>query len=925
MEIIENGFATDRMLTSPAAAPSSAPRSAAGLLVALLAVFASLRLGADAGSPVFRNIAIEDGLSQNTVTSICSDRRGFMWFGTDGGLNRYDGHDFKVFTYRRRDANSLSHDRINNMVEDADGTFWIGTTGGGLSHFDPLTETFTCFRSVPGDPGSISNDSLRVVLPTPGGTLWVGTDNGLNRFDRRGRAFRRYLCAGESVEPGPRNAIYSLFREADGTLWVGSGDGLYRLAPGQETFRRFECDRSDRYASRRNQINAIFADDHGSLWLGTEGGLARFDRGSGALQFKAESEQKLPHLYRSRIFAVQADRQGRVWIATESGVYLIARRDLLAIYFQAGAVPQRLLTNRFAISVYQDREDIVWVGTLSGVFKYDLRNRQFSMYGSELIDKERESGTFPVTAVCRDDGGRLWIGTYKHGLIRLDDSPMETITPIPLANNPLDENEIAVTALRVAGGRTLWIGTNRGLFAYDLARGALGAAYGHTLQAGSLSHDQVTTLFEDRSGRLWVGTQDGLNRFDRARGTFTVFRNDSGPIGRNNIMAIVQDGFGHLWVGTYGGGLSRFDAEQGRFLSSYRQRPGDETSLSSDKVYALLEDARGRFWVGTNSGGLCRFDRARGTFTRIDTEDGLANNDIMAMLEDRRGNLWLSTNRGLCQYDPQRRGARNFSSRDGLQGDEFMPLSCYQAADGEMFFGGINGLTAFYPERIKGNPYVPPVVITGVEVFNRGRVFSGDLSRMDRLRLGPGDRIVSFAFAALSFSDPRRNQYAYRIEGLDDDWIDIGNRHEVTVSNLRPGSYVFRVKGTNNHGVWNEQGAALAITMSPPWWQSWWFRLPAFLLLLLALVQWSRSRTRRMAARIRTEAAMDKFYEKHGISEREKEILMLVLRGKSNKEIEDALFIAIGTVKNHIYNIYQKIGVKNRAQLMALFKNLQVK
>ncbi len=524
MEKTNNGTARDRMLTPPAAprlsAPASRqwPRSAACLWVALLAAFASLRLGAAIGSPVFRNIAIEDGLSQNTVTSICADRRGFMWFGTDGGLNRYDGHDFKVFTHRRRDAHSLSHDRINNMVEDADGSFWVGTTGGGLNHFDPQTETFTCFRSVPGDVGSLSNDSLRVVLSDPGGFLWIGTDNGLNRFDRRGRKFRRYLCAGESVEPGPRNAIYSLLREADGTLWVGSGDGLYRLAPGQETFRRFECERSDRNASRRNQINAIFADDHGNLWLGTEGGLARFDRGSGSMLFKAESEQKLSHLYRSRIFAVQADRQGRVWIATESGVYLIPRRDLLAIYFQAGAVPQRLLTNRFAISVYQDREDIVWVGTLSGVFKYDLRSRQFSMYGSELIDKERGSGVFPVTAACRDNIGRLWIGTYKHGLIRLGDGATETITPILLAKNPLDENEIAVTALRVTGGRTLWIGTNRGLFAYDLAGDALSAAYAHTPRTGSLSHDQVTALFEDRSGRLWVGTQDGLNRFDRAQG-----------------------------------------------------------------------------------------------------------------------------------------------------------------------------------------------------------------------------------------------------------------------------------------------------------------------------------------------------------------------------------------------------------------------
>ncbi len=892
---------------------------------ALLLACAWLSLPAFADQPGLVNISIEDGLSQNTVSSICSDRRGFMWFGTDGGLNRYDGHDFKVFTHRRRDANSLSHDRINNMVADADGTFWIGTTGGGLNHFDPLTETFTCFRSVPGDAGSISNDSLRVILPSPGGILWVGTDNGLNRFDRRSRTFRRYLYAGESVEPGARNAIYSLFQESDGTLWAGSGDGLYRLAPGEAAFRRFECDRSDRYASRRNQINSIFADNHGDLWLGTEGGLARFDRGSGSMLFKAESEQKLPHLYRSRIFAVQADRQGRIWIATESGVYLVPRRDLLAIYFHTGAIPRRLLTNRFAISVYQDREDIVWIGTLSGVLKYDLKSLQFSMYGSELINKERGSGVFPVTAVCRDDNGRLWIGTYKHGLIRLNDSPTEAITPIPLTKNPLDENEIAVTALRVAGGRTLWIGTNRGLFSYDLVRDAPGAAYGHTPEAASLSHDQVTALFEDRSGRLWVGTQDGLNRFDRARGAFTVFRNDSGPLGRNSIMAIVQDGFGHMWIGTYGGGLNRFDPEQGRFLSSYRQRPGDETSLSSDKVYSLLEDALGNLWVGTNSGGLCRFDRARDTFTRIDAEDGLANNDIMAILEDRRGNLWLSTNRGLCEFDPQRNVARNFSSRDGLQGDEFMPLSCYQAKDGEMFFGGINGLTAFYPERIKGNPYVPPMAITGVEVFNSGRKLSGDIGRVQRLVLKPQDRIVSFSFAALSFSDPKRNRFAYKIEGLNDDWVQIGGRHEVTVSNLRPGSYVFRVRGSNNHGVWNEQGASLAITMRAPWWQSWWFRVPAFLLLLGLFLIWKRSRTRRLAARVRTLAAMDKFCEKQEVSPREREILLLLLKGKSNKEIEGALFISMATVKSHVYSIFQKIGVKNRAQLITLFKNLQVK
>jgi DNA-binding CsgD family transcriptional regulator len=295
------------------------------------------------------------------------------------------------------------------------------------------------------------------------------------------------------------------------------------------------------------------------------------------------------------------------------------------------------------------------------------------------------------------------------------------------------------------------------------------------------------------------------------------------------------------------------------------------------------------------------------------------------MLEDSQGNLWLSTNRGLCRFDPQQRAFRNFTARDGLQADEFFPGAFFKSADNELFFGGPNGLTCFFAADIKDNPHVPPVVITNVDIFSRGQKLAGYLRRVKILELGYQDRIVSFAFAALSYADPRRNQYAYKIEGLSDDWTNIGNRNEVTVSNLRPGHYVFRVKGANNHGVWNDQGAALAITMRPPWWQTWWFRVPAFLLLLAIFILWNRTRTKRLAARIRTAAAMEQYLHKYDISQREKEIVLLLLKGKSNKEIEDALFIAMGTVKNHIYSIYQKLGVKNRAQLLILFKNFQFK
>ncbi len=897
-------------------------------ILSLLLALSSLDLAAASSDPKFETISIEDGLSQNIVTSILSDRRGFLWVGTDGGLNRYDGHGCKIFMHRRRSRSCLSHDRINCMVEDEDGTFWIGTTNGGLNHFDPLNEEFTSYRSVPGDPGSLSDDSLRVMLPAGDRMLWIGTDNGLNHFDGRTGKFTRYLYAREVSELSARNAIYCLHRDGNGTIWIGSGDGLYRFVPAGKSFDRFAIDSTERNSLLHNQVNAIFEDPHGTLWLGTEGGLVRFDKQSGAFQSREETDSALPHLYRSRIFCIFPDKQNRVWVGTESGLYVFSRRDLVEIYFQARAIPKRLLMNRFVITVYQDREDIIWAGTVSGMLKCDLRSQQFSMFGSEIVGKERGTAIFPVVAMCRDARGGLWVGTYKNGLIRLSGGLDESIMIVPFPGNRQDLKAMTIPALLIGSGQVLWIGTNRGLYEYDLVQGTFRGHYAHGPAAGSLSHDQVTALCEDRAGRLWVGTQDGLNLLERSRRVFTVHRQELRRIesaGGNSITDICQDRQGALWIGTYGGGLNSFDPEQGRFVRNYRHRQGDDGSLNSDKIYCLLEDRRGRLWVGTNSGGLSRLDRASGRFTNFTSEDSLVNNDIMGMLEDRQGNLWLSTNRGLCRFDPQRHVAKNFTARDGLQADEFMPMSYYKAENGEMFFGGINGLTGFFPDNIADNPYLPPVIITGVEVFSRDQKLSGDFSRMRELKLGPKDRIVSFAFAALSFSDPQRNQYAYKIEGLNSDWIQIGNRHEITVSNLRPGSYVFRVKGSNNHGLWNEQGASLPILMRPPWWQSWWFRVPAFLLLLSFFIALNRTRTRRLAARIRTEAAMDKFFDKYDISQREKEIIHLLLKGRSNKEIENELFIAMGTVKNHIYSIYQKIGVRNRAQLITLFKNLQVK
>jgi ligand-binding sensor domain-containing protein/DNA-binding CsgD family transcriptional regulator len=902
-----------------------------GCIMALLAC-AAPPLPAAPLEHVFHSISIEDGLSQNTITCILQDRKRFMWFGSEEGLNRFDGYSFKVFRHARGHDDGLSHDRIGCLLQDSDGSLWIGTLGGGLDRFEPDTERFTHHRHEAGNKSSLIHDSVRAVLADGRGRLWVGTDNGLDLFDPRlKKAVRIPLPSGED-HGHSSPAVISLLRDRTGVLWVGTDDGLFRhdAVSGRCLKMNGGSPAGAPAPAGRRQINAIFEDGGGGIWLGTEAGLASLDRDTGRLQFKESAAATLPHLYRSRILEIRGDNRGGVWIGCETGIYNFPVAGQLPVYFKAGAVPQRLLRDRFILSLYQDAEGILWAGTFSGIFKYDLHTRQFALCASEFNETEREKEDFrlPVSAVCQDGRQWLWLGTYKRGLLGINRGTNEkrTFSSLPGHSRPL--KDMIVQALLVDREQTLWIATQNGLHSYDIAADRFTGYYHGAKNGGGLSHDSVTAIFQDRAGRLWVGTEGGLNLFDPLSRSFVSFHGNPGgapQINRDWISAMIEDADGSLWVGTYGGGLNRFDLETGRFIGVYRSKKPGPDSIGSDKIYCLLEDSRKRFWIGTNSGGLSLFDRASGAFTNFCSEDGLPNNTVMAMLEDSQGCLWLSTNRGLCRFDPLRRTFRCFTARDGLQANEFLPRSAFKGADQELFFGGPNGLTCFFATNIRDNAYVPPVWITQVDTFRSDREPWADLRRLNRLELGHRDRIVSFTFAALSYADSRRNRYAYKIEGLHDDWIPIGNRHEVTVSNLRPGRYVFRVKGSNNHGVWNERGAALAIFMRPPWWQTLWFRVPVFLLLLLTVILWYRSRTRRLAARIRTEAAMDQYLDRHDVSQREKEIVLLLLKGKSNKEIEDTLFIAMGTVKNHIYSIYQKMGVKNRAQLITLFKNLQVK
>ncbi|NIO80033.1 MAG: hypothetical protein GTN53_05710 [Candidatus Aminicenantes bacterium] len=444
-----------------------------------------------------------------------------------------------------------------------------------------------------------------------------------------------------------------------------------------------------------------------------------------------------------------------------------------------------------------------------------------------------------------------------------------------------------------------------------------------------MSYNAVSSIREDHNGVLWIGTRGGgLNRFNRETEAFTRYINDphnpNSP-GCNYIYTIYVDRYGVMWLGTSRGGLNRFDPQKETFIH-YKYDPSTPNSLSNNIVLSICESQNGVLWIGTWGGGLNKFNRQKQTFTRYTTKKGLPDNHIYSILEDNQGNLWLGTNKGLCRFSISTGKTKIYTPVDGLQDYEFNTGACYQSQSGEMFFGGVNGFNCFYPDRIEDNHYIPPIVITGFKIQNRP-VNIGKDSRLKKhitetkeIILSYKDSFFSFEFAALDYTAPDKNRYQYKVERFNEDWIDLGHKHDITLTNLDPGEYILRVRGANNDGIWNYEGTSVRIIITPPLWETWWFRALTVLLLAALLYIWHHRRMKNLSLKLKTEAEMERLFAKYKVSGREQEIIRLILKGKSNKDIEDDLYISIKTVKSHIYNIYQKLGVKNRLELIHLIQ-----
>jgi ligand-binding sensor domain-containing protein/signal transduction histidine kinase len=807
----------------------------------------------------FETVSVEEGLSQNAVLAIAQDAQGFLWFGTEDGLNKYDGYQFTVFEHDPEDPESIIDNYVSEIFVDCEGEIWIGTRSG-LDRYKRQTNSFTHYPSGTDEASGLLGTWVISIFEDRQGALWIGTEEGgLSRYDRGSDSFTHFQREGFVPTSVSENAVRVIYEDRQGHLWIATHLGLDRFDRARERFVRYEPDPSNPSREGFIDISAISEDDEGRLWLGTEdNGLYRLDARSDDLVHFAHDPDDPNSLSHDRVRAIMFDHIGQLWVGTQNGLNLLlpdqvanAGSDVSFQRFQHDPFDPTSLSGDAVWSIYEDRGGVLWFGTWGGgLSKYNRSTDHFRLYQHRPYQLNSLSDNM-IWAIEQDRQGRLWIGTFNGGLNRVDRA---TDTIIVYEHDDDEPDSLLNNDVRTVledSTRRLWVGTAGGLDLYQPGSDTFEHFTHDPRNSQTLSGPRVNVLLESRTGEIWVGTRySGLNRFDPDTKEFTHYRHslyDPKSLSDDRIWALYEDREGALWVGTLSG-INLLEPGSDEFIR-YQHDPDVPDSLSENAVFAFAEDLSGNLWVGTWGGGLERFDPELERFLHYTEREGLPNNTIYGIEVDADGNLWMSTNRGLSRFDPERESFRNFDVQDGLQDNEFNVGAHAKGERGELFFGGIRGFNAFFPSEVQRNEHVPPVVITTVYKFNQP-VYH-DLLPDAHIDLSYKDSFVAFEFSALDYYAPENNRYAYMLEGFDEDWVEAGTRRYVSYTNLDGGAYVFRVRGSNSDGVWNEAGASLSLTVEPPFWETLWFRGGIMLLIVLMGVTGFRLRIHAVEARSR--------------------------------------------------------------------------
>jgi signal transduction histidine kinase/ligand-binding sensor domain-containing protein/DNA-binding response OmpR family regulator len=826
--------------------------------VSAVLLLASWCLAADIQKLQFDRIGIEEGLSQGSVITLMFDDQGWLWVGTEDGVNRYDGYNFRIFRHDPVDPDSLGSAYVLAIFKDSQGAVWVGTEGGGLNRLNQTNGKFDHFLHNPDDQDSLIGDYVSAIFEDRQGRLWVGTSAGISRLDKSRQHFTNFSSHDATKRGLLNDQILSFGEDRLGNIWVGTEEGLYRFIESDQRFIRYAYNPLDDGSIGGQQVRNIFEDQSGRLWISTFGGqagLSLWDPEENRFRRFApdpDDEYSMPSTDVNQV-TENPDEPGVLWIGTRTAG--LVRFDTNSGRFYANrhdpGQPSSISNDRVS-SVVFDNTGTLWAGAYdAGLNRLHRRHQQWTHYSHDPEDQ----GSLPnayVRSIAESDDGTLWIGTYDGGLARLGPDRSEFFA---FQHDPSDPGSIGWNEVRnvyVDHSGTVWAGTyHGGLNRLDEKSGSFTRFLTDPTDLTSISDNRVLAIQEDGRGTLWVGTDRGLNRFQPDLESFQRYRSDPdnpNSLSSETIYALYTDSKGQLWIATLGGGMNRYDPETDSFVH-YRHDRNDPTSLVSDSVLAITEDSKGRIWVGTLGGGLDLLDQESGTFSHHTTAQGLPNNVIHGIVEDDEGRLWLSTNNGLARFEPETGEIRNYSVGDGLLTNEFSAKAYHRTQRGELAFGSLSGLTLFTPDLLEDNPVTPPVYITDFKLLGKSvtpgaqSVLTRQIEETTSLVLTHRDSVISFEFTALDFVAPQNNQYAYLLEGFDQGWQFVNASQRVaTYTNLDAGDYTFRVRASNSDGVWNNQGQNIQMTVLPPPWRSWWaYSLYALMLMALFIVERRRT------------------------------------------------------------------------------------
>jgi ligand-binding sensor domain-containing protein len=828
-------------------------------------------LTAQISDVTFQQIFLQHGLSQSIVKCILQDRKGFMYFGTEDGLNRYDGYKFLVYRYDPEDTNSISYNDINCLYEDNNRIIWIGTFNAGLNRFDQSKKNINRFQHDGNNPNSLSHNNIICICEDKSGNLWIGTDNGLNRLNlnntgNKSFEFKKYFYEPENSKSINSNSINSLFTDRDGNLWIGTSNGVCKLTRNNIDKKKFEFERilfEEHNIANSITVRAFCQDKDGNFWIGSDHGLYKLtgkNNNSPLISYFPLVNDRRISPRNNDIYALCFDNSGYLWIGTNGGgiiLYDIARNKF-TVYTNDPQDSRSLSYNEIR-AIYKDRSGIMWVGTYgAGINKVTRGAREFFHYTH--IPNETNSLSHPIIwSIYEDSDSVLWIGTHGGGLDRFDRKSSTYSHFVSNRNNPASISSNIVRVVIQDKEGYLWLGTNGGgINRFNKNTGQCEIYENNPRDKNSLASNNIRCIYEDKLGDIWVGTYgNGMDKFNKSEKNFIHYVNnpdDSHSLSNNFVRTIYEDKQGSFWIGTEGGGLNKFDRKNNIF-KYYRHNPNNSNSINNDYVFSILEDKDRIFWIGTYGGGLVRFDPLAEKFTSFTTKDGLIGDAIYGVLQDKNGNLWISSSKGLSKFNPLDKKVTNYTVSDGLQSNEFNGGSYFKSKSGEMFFGGINGFNAFYPEKISGNNYIPSIAITSFQKFNQEVSTARPISELNEIKLSYEDYFFSFEFSSLDFSAPEKNKYAYKMEGLDDNWIfTTSDKRYASYTTLPPGNYVFRVIGSNSDGIWNNTGTSINLIITPPFWNTWWFMALSFITFLAIgfITYKSRLKNIRIKAELKT-------------------------------------------------------------------------